>query len=592
MLKRIFPAALATTFILAGLTPVSAQIPAGRRAEPKALSLPKALIGNPWADSRSATDALAIGNAMRTRLQAMFPTTSADGWQFATRASMNESLAAWGYPADANLSPAAVRSFAVNIGTGVLVSSELERGKDSLYTVVAHMYGTAFDDTGQTFVLTQKPGQKLDEFGKKVGEAIAPAFKAYKDAQLCWDRNLDAKKREEAVARAYRILPNFGLVARCQSDIVAATEPNSDARLALLEKALQGDSLSLETYRDLARAYLARATEKHDPADSNKVVETYQRILEVAPSDEDQLKAANLVFRQFGRPKAAQEVADRMLQNDPASLTGLDLRSNSCVADGDYKCAIAALEQFYEIDSDRADSVFFRKIAFVAQAAEDTAKLEKWVGLGLEKDPKDLMLLGLQGQVRLMRNDPDGAFGVVEKIIANGKGDFDSEQTLLVRRIVDSYLKSGQLDKVVKVHEAVAKVPDQEELATELANQVLARAQDKYGVASKDTAAADFPGIISAADAYLAMTPKGQYVGIANFFAGYSELQLYARKAQVATNAPSCAAYQDLLKLLNSAGKHAEGAKSAQEAWANGILQQLPEIKSGIEQNVAQLCKP
>src|SRR6185369_11605744 len=101
--------------------------------------------------------------------------------------------------------------------------------------------------------------------------------------------------------------------------------------------------------------------------DSAATIETFKQLLRVSPTNEPLRKEAFGLFQRYGRPDAAEEVADEGIKLDPANADFWDLKFGACIVQQKpekNKCAVEALEQVYALDSTKADTTFYTKMTF------------------------------------------------------------------------------------------------------------------------------------------------------------------------------------------------------------------------------------
>ncbi len=111
-------------------------------------------------------------------------------------------------------------------------------------------------------------------------------------------------------------------------------------------------------------------------------------------------------------------MADEGLKIDPNNWDLYDLKSNACLFQSDFKCAIDALAQAYAVDSTRADSSFYKKIAVAAAQQPDTARLLEWSQRGLKKYPDNVELLGYAEQAYMLTGQTDSVVAIAKRLLA------------------------------------------------------------------------------------------------------------------------------------------------------------------------------
>ena len=379
---------LTAVLLTAGIVgPVSAQIPLRQGTVNNA---PRLLVANPSIEraSDSATS-VAVGDAMRQRMVRV----ASDRFTIVTRKEMGDALSQFGFPRDAILTAVVNRSLANSLQARSMVTSSLGREGNHL-RVTAHFAGLS-DDAGNTISLVQKDGQSTEAFSGAVADAFGAGIRAHEDAKACLDKLQDVKpdsvKAGDLARKALRTDPTNGLAHFCLAQSLKAQHAPDTAWVNELGRAVQGDSLSLPAMTQLATYYQAKG-------DTANVVLKFQQMVAAAPTNVALIEAASKVFRQYGHPEAAEQVADRGIALDSTDATMWDLKSSACVYQSKYTCAVNALEQMLAIDSTKGDSTFFIRLTVTAGMQPDSAALAqqaiKWGQVGLRKYPGNPTLLG------------------------------------------------------------------------------------------------------------------------------------------------------------------------------------------------------
>ena len=172
------------------------------------------------------------------------------------------------------------------------------------------------------------------------------------------------------------MVPNHGLAEYCLARIAIATKAPVDTVITHLRNATKGDRLSLDAWTALAVQYQAKG-------DSTQTIETFKELLRVAPTNEALRKEAFGLFQRYGRPDAAEEVADEGIKLDPANADFWDLKFSACISQGKpekNKCAVEALETVYSLDSTKADTTFYTKMTFAVMQPIGNGRLVRNAG--------------------------------------------------------------------------------------------------------------------------------------------------------------------------------------------------------------------
>ena len=229
--------------------------------------------------SADSVTAVEVGRAMRERMTRAAPRN----YIVIPDSVMNAALAQYDYPKDAILNRALAQTLAQQINGRVLVTSQMAKGTNGQWSMVARLSGTN-DGAGNTVRLTQE-GRAPAAMGAAAVDALQPALRSLEDARECM--NLRVNKPQDAAKKAQEALkdtPTNGLAHYCLAQMAQGAD-----KIRHLEQAVAGDSLSLLALGELAAAYEAAG-------DTAKTVAALQQMLRAAPTDQELRQRA---FRYF-----------------------------------------------------------------------------------------------------------------------------------------------------------------------------------------------------------------------------------------------------------------------------------------------------
>ena len=435
------------TLALAGAAPLAGQgIPRGARRVTAPLNVPRLMVANPTANQAADSAAsVQIAGGMRKRMEKV---VGAD-YAVVSDTVMNVALVQYGYPKDAILSQTLNLTLAKNIpGTRVLVSSNVMKDGAGKYVVSARLAGVN-DDAGYVATLARDGNQSLPDFGAKVADALEPGVKSLGDARACIEQRQTAPaKAEEAANKALKTAPASPLAHYCLA-LLSVDKKDSKRTVSELQQAAKNDNQSLAIYSKLAEQYQAQgdfdriqgdsAKAHGDSAkalqyfakareDSAKTIQTFGDLLRVAPTNQ---KLRDNIFRyllQAGKLDYALAIADSGIKLDPYNPDNYDLKSNACLFKSDFRCATAALEQRYSVDSSRVDSLFYNKILIASEQrlsdtmpkveAGDTATFVKWAKVGAAKYPNSPTMLQALSKAYTYTAMPDSSIAVTRRLLS------------------------------------------------------------------------------------------------------------------------------------------------------------------------------
>ena len=390
--------------------PIAAQgIPRNARQQ-TVTNAPRLMVANPFAFATAdSANAVKIGSAARAQMKDI----AGRNFTVVEQSQMNDALKQYGYPVDAILTPPLATTLAKNIQARVLMTGTMSRGAGGRTTVSARLTGVN-DDAGNVVTLTQGQGQSLEDFGKKLAQALGPAVKAQPDAKACIDeRTTKPDKAADAARKAIKAVPNHGLAELCLAQIAVDKKAPRGEVVKHLQASVKGDPLSLP-------AWTALATQYQQANDTANTLVAFKQMLRVAPTNQKLREELFKYFLQSGHPETAREVADEGLKLDPYNADLYDLKSNACLFLSDFKCAVDALETMYATDSTKADTLFFTKISAAAAEGEkpDTVRLLKWTQIGTRRYPDNMTLLGYLNRAYSLAGPVDSVVAVTNRLIA------------------------------------------------------------------------------------------------------------------------------------------------------------------------------
>lgn len=536
--------------------PLAAQIPLHQSAVNNA---PRLLVANPSIDraSDSATS-VALGDAMRQRMVRV----AGDHFTIVTRKEMGDALAQFGFPRDAILTAVVNRSLANALQARIMVTSSL--GREGNHLRVTARFAGLSDDAGNTISLVQKDGQSVEGFGGAAADAFSAGIRAHSDAKACLDKLQDVKpdsvKAGDLARKALKTDPASGLAHFCLAQSLKAQHAPDSAWVNELGRAVQGDSLSLPAMTQLATYYQAKS-------DTANVVLKFQQMISAAPTNVALIEAASKVFRQYGHPEAAEQVADRGLALDSSDATMWDLKSSACVYQAKYTCAVSALERVLAIDSTKGDSTFYIRLTVTAGMQTDTASLAqsaiKWGQAGLRKYPGNPTLLGQLLTLYSTKQMWDSVVAFTGRVMALDSTDMTTPQATiqaLTTAKVHYADVVGLAQKVMAKGDAQAK----QNVSGLLINAGLPLIQQKPPQA--DTAGMLFTTALAGLDSTNPLAPTAHYLNGISAFISVTQMDSVTLATKNCDRAKREAAMLAGARIDLTAGKTSPQAQIAQQS--------------------------
>src|SRR5690606_11631197 len=138
-----------------------------------------------------------------------------------------------------------------------------------------------------------------------------------------------------------------------------------------------------------------------------------------------------------------------------------DLKSNACLMQEKYECAIDELERLWQVDSTRADSSFFSKITYATWNGSDTMRFITWAVKGVERYPEHQEILDAATRAYALQGDADNAISAVRRLIAINPYDMTP---LLIT--ANTLAEKGMPERVSDLGRVVKESCDEEAMHT------------------------------------------------------------------------------------------------------------------------------
>lgn len=571
MRPRLITLATLSLVTVGGVLP--AQIP--QRATSLNANAPRLLVATPYTpraeDSLAAVEA---GHGLRERLTRQVTRD----YRVIARQQMNDALATYGYPADALLDYHAARTLAQGLSSPLMIFPRwltIDGGRHRLSARLIST-GTSRGAAGHVVSLDQAAGQKPEDVGERTADALRPLIRAYGDAVECYDNAAtNRSKAVDAAQKAIRVVPNFGPAEYCLGALAQAADSTSQEALQHYTNAVQGDPFSIPAYAQMASIYFLRG-------DSAKVISTYQTMLEVDPLDQTLRENAYKIFQAFGRPGAAEEVADAGIARDPANTDWYDLKSNACLVQEKFSCAVQELERLFGVDSTRADTAFYSKITYAARLADDTTSYVKWAGKGVEKYPEHVGMLEEANRAYGWAGNAEGAIATAQRLLQLVPDNYEP-----VTRTVALLGTAGKAEEALVFLPLVRDSGDPDLKNT--FGQVLVNAASQL-------AGTNLPKADTLSQAAIdAGMDNPQLLSFANYFIGANLFNTVREMSQSVRASRSCEEARTYQQVLQRARPALEGAsQSTNEAIRNFTTQTLPAVTSelsAVEEMIGAFCR-
>ena len=552
-----------------------------RRLGQTATSATRLMVANPYTfNARDSAAAVAIADGLRDKLEDV----AGRDYAIVSDSVMNAALTQFGYAPNAILTPPLALQLAKQLpGTKGVVTSTLARHEHDAgrYTLNTRFFPT-LEDAGVALEFEQQPNEKLEAFGARAAEGMKPAVEAFDDAKTCADQAKtkpdDAIKSAE---KAIKALPNHGGAHLCIAQILAAKGAPRPEVVGHLEAAAKGDPQSLTAWTLLAENHQALADANKSAADSAKVIEDMRQMLRVAPTNQQMRENIFKYLLQTGHPDVAVQVADEGLKLDPYNWDLYDLKSNACLFQSNFPCAIDALEKAYDVDSTRADSLFYTKISVAAAQQPDTVRLAKWASRGAARYPENVDLLTYANQGYVLTGQLDSSVAITRKLI-----QLDPTQVDPALAAVQGLATAKRMTEAREFMDFVKKNGDQDQ-KDKLGGILVASAAPMVQTAPQDYATA----AELTRECVAVSSPQSRYLPTCQLILGISAFQVAAAMDPETEKGKSCELARKENDLVLEAEKGLTAGRAVSAETADQFLGYVGQFKTRTSSMIKAYCK-
>jgi tetratricopeptide (TPR) repeat protein len=497
-------------------------------------------------------------------------------FQIIPREQMNQALVQWGYPQDAILDNNVSLLFAKQLNARTIMLSAMNRESDGRFSVTTRFAGVN-DDAGFVVTRTQSAGETLEDFAKDLADEFRDPIRAYKDAKECTELARTPEKQGDAVKAADKALkrvPNQGLAEVCLAEMAKASGQPADSVILHLRRAVEGDPLSLPAYTMMAEEYEAQG-------DTAMVIETFQAMLMIAPTNVALRENAIKLFNQYGHPEAAVAIADAGIERDPFNPGFYDLKANAHAVAGQMPQALAALATLYELDTLAVDSIYFRKVIVFAEAAEDTAEVLRFAQIGSRRYPQSVTLLDQLASAYASAGELDSAI-----VVTNRLNELDPTSTTAALKTALA-LSNGRrvVDAIPFAEFAAANGTDSERVnaANILMTGALPLLQDPRDL--EGAAEGSRKAIELVADDQPAITQTSNYI------LGLSTFLMVPALDEEAEAGKSCELARQMDQLLTESSRALAAGRETNPEQVDTFLGYVDQYKPRVESMIGAYCE-
>jgi len=313
--------------------------------------------------------AVQLGDAIRKRVEGKLRLKL----NVVKKEKMAEALSNSGFGADAILDENGASQLARFMNVDGYMTSHLDKTSNGLLLHLRLVDGRRSGMSG--WVTVQAPATAtIDNVGELVADSVDQQTKAAEQARECLDRRdkQDYGSARERADRGFKLAPNHPATAMCVSSIFDARKYPPDSQIAILKRAVAGDSLLTRAWDGLVRQFQQKG-------DTVSWADAMIHRLAIDLTDmRKRLAAAELLFR-LKQYSHAAELLDEGLDRAPGDPQATATKLRICFEGQLWGCAGQAMAQRYESDTAvRGDSLILKQMLATGQAVNDTNQVRDW----------------------------------------------------------------------------------------------------------------------------------------------------------------------------------------------------------------------
>jgi hypothetical protein len=244
---------------------------------------------------------------------------------------------------------------------------------------------------------------------------------------------------------------------------------------------------------------------------------------------------------------------------------------------------VDALEKVFELDTLKADTLFFAKMAYaVSLPPIDTARFIKWTRMGVTKFPRHGFLLSKLAEAYSVAGPVDSALVVTQRLIAVDSSDV-TPVLRVARTLADtSTRRARDAMTLITYIERLGSPDDKANMGAILAGAgvPLLSGTPDYPLASELSRAA-----------LKLLPPDSRTAQLANFVLGLSTFQMMVAMDADAISQKSCPLAQQMKTLMAESAPALQAGRSINEGVVAPRIQALDQFTTHINSIIKAYCK-
>jgi tetratricopeptide (TPR) repeat protein len=411
------------------------------RARVTPADAPKLLVLPFVRDARDSALSLVVADGVRERLR----TTHVDKFSTITRDNLCRVLTESGFPCDIPLEASVSRQVSRFMNARLVIDGSMIRRGDSILVVARLSEASGAAPTAVSASLINSAQRTGAGTGAELANRLVEGFRSFDEVAACRTKldlqdYVGARRQAESALRQF---PGNAGAYLCIARIVEAQGGSPDSVLAALRSAYERDTLNTAVMRSLASKYQAKG-------DTAGLIDMLRRILTIDFRDNDLRINTIRLLVQMGQVDSAIALVNQGLRENPASAELLGVKAVAMAAGSHWDSAATAMIQVAEIDSSKADSLFFYRLTNYLRQVPDTTGYITWVRNATVKFPTQTPYWYTLAEQSWARADTAGAISAAQQFVALKPEDGRGHLTLARFQVA-----TGQIDSALAHAEAV-----------------------------------------------------------------------------------------------------------------------------------------
>lgn len=328
------------------------------------------------------------------------------------KVDITNTLEASGYSTTEALNPNDARTLANQVRADEYLEGTITKNDAGGYVLQAEMKLSR----GQGMVQPLPPitDSKLGDIAATLTKSIEAAREQVPGTKKCLDLSRQ-KKFGEALAEARKAIgeyPQATLARICMAEIYYEQKLGADSMIAVSEAILA-------IHPKNARALAFAADAYNEKGMDDKYISSLTTLMSVDPTNTSlQTRVVN-ALASSGKADLAKPIIDAAVEQNPGDPQLVHLQWLVYLALKDFKGAVAVGEEMVKLDTARADTAFFTRLAAAYVSDSQPQKAAEAASRGIAKFPDNATLGLLQAQLLRTAGQSQQALEAIDRLLAS-----------------------------------------------------------------------------------------------------------------------------------------------------------------------------